>query len=374
MFVLPLSDPLWRKLDDAHRDRDIPDVLRTLSLDWDEEVADSLFWDCLCHQDTCYGATYASVPHLLDIAKQPPAKGAVESIAQFLGHVSMVAFQDGGRSESHSLPQGLPLDLAAWDRKLDPYRSLAEFARSDLADPGYPENVLASFDNSSKSLADDMGFIQELLDEFATEETPIEAQDTMPRLSREGRKAELDRYTEILSRPAMNKVDLERLAQIREAFFQAQDKIAALCTRAYEAADRPEDQRCFLSGVVAAMGDRRLAQMLEHGDEGGFSCQNCDWEYEFAVYEQGMAVYASPVRPGEMYARAPGDDPGLLDYKDGAPNRADGFVEPREELSAVGSHAMALAEASNDQKSRRILKLYEGTYHCRKCNSRTRLA
>jgi hypothetical protein len=58
--MLPLNDPLWKKLDDAHRDRDIPRLLFKLSEAWDDETAKSLFWDCLCHQGTCYGATYAA--------------------------------------------------------------------------------------------------------------------------------------------------------------------------------------------------------------------------------------------------------------------------------------------------------------------------
>ncbi len=379
MFTLPLSDPLWRKLDDAHRDRDIPDVLRALLVDWDEEKANSLFWDCLCHQDTCYGATYASVPHLLEISQQPPAPEAVESIAHFLGHVSMVAFQAGGccGSDENTLPQGLPLDLTGWDRKLDPYRSSAEHARKELADPDYPDSVLGSFDSSLfQPLADKIGEIREAFETIAPEALKTEAKEAMPMLSRESRQAELDHYTELLSRPAVNEADLEVLAKIRDAFLQAQDAIAVLCTQAYQVAEDPEDRRYFLAGLMAAMGDRSLALLLEHGDEGGFSCHKCDWQYEYSMYEQGLACYASPVGPSEMYARTPGDDPAFLDNKDGAPNRADGFVQPREEFRAdtPGSYAMELVKTSRDQENGRRLRFFTGTYLCRKCSTRTQLA
>jgi hypothetical protein len=47
--MLPLDDPLWAKLDDAHRDRNIPKLLSRLAKAWGHEKAISLFWDCLCH-------------------------------------------------------------------------------------------------------------------------------------------------------------------------------------------------------------------------------------------------------------------------------------------------------------------------------------
>lgn len=51
--MLELSDPLWNKLDYAHRDRHIPTLLAELAASWDREAANSLLWDCICHQETC---------------------------------------------------------------------------------------------------------------------------------------------------------------------------------------------------------------------------------------------------------------------------------------------------------------------------------
>lgn len=382
MFALPLSDPLWRKLDDAHRDRDIPDVLRRLSEQWDEATARSLFWDCLCHQDTCYGATYASAPHLLRVAASPPSPEAVQEIAFFLGHVAMVAFWPVdccGREgrEDRSTPQGLPLDLEAWDRKLDPYRSLAEHARKDLADPDFPENLFASFDNNFQDLIDKLAEPREFAkavgaDHLGADHPAVEMKGGGPWLSREARQADLERYAEILSRPPVNEGDLAVIVRIRDAFFEAQAAIAELCAEAYESAGDPDERGVLLSGVAAALGDQDLAQLFNHGDQGCFCCANCGWDYEYATYGERIACYAAPVGPGESYARAPGDNPLFLDYKDGAPNRADGFVRPCAALDMndpAAARIYGLASAADLSR----LKRFKGAFPCQRCGAVTPL-
>src|SRR5580704_10076117 len=92
-LMLPLNDPLWKKLDDAHRDRSIPDVLAGLAESWNDEAANSLFWDCLCHLETCYGATYAAIPHLLKIAESESARHQRFEIALFSGFVALCALR-----------------------------------------------------------------------------------------------------------------------------------------------------------------------------------------------------------------------------------------------------------------------------------------
>jgi len=123
--MLELTDPLWEKLDDAHRDRDIPKLLSELAETWDDEEASSLFWDCLCHQETCYGAAYATVPHLLKIAQPKINKHQRLKISLFLGFVTLCALDI--RSAYCGVPeeeplQELPQSLDAWDRKLNHYR------------------------------------------------------------------------------------------------------------------------------------------------------------------------------------------------------------------------------------------------------------
>ena len=107
--MLPLDDPLWEKLDDAHRERDIPKLLSELAETWNDETANSLMGDCLYHQETCYGATYAAVPHFLKIAQPEMNRDQRLQIATFLGFVVLCALDPRKRSSSddESL-QGLP--------------------------------------------------------------------------------------------------------------------------------------------------------------------------------------------------------------------------------------------------------------------------
>ncbi|WP_346912230.1 hypothetical protein [uncultured Roseibium sp.] len=348
MFLLPLSDPLWRKLDDAHRDRDIPEILHSLLVDWDPELASSLFWDYLCHQDTCYGATYASVPYLLRISQRFPAEPAVADIAHFLGHVSMVAFQegDGHWSDGTSPLQGLPSDQDGWDRKIDLYRSLRESARKDLADPEYPAAVEP---NAVKGEAEGSALMQR----------------------RKTCQTEFDRYTELLSRAPVSEADLQKIARIGRAFLEAQDAIAELCRQAYENAEDPDEGRYFLSGAIAAMGDRNLARLLESGDEGSFECGNCAWQHEYIIFGRRMACYASPVEPCGTKARVPEDDRAMLDYREGAPTRADGFVLACEGIAneRPGGRALQFVESKGDAENEHRLRLFMGRYLCRKCGS-----
>ncbi|MGP1394867.1 MAG: hypothetical protein ACTS3R_05100 [Inquilinaceae bacterium] len=107
--MLALDDPLWRKIDGGGGD--VPERIADLAVEWDEEGAKSLFWDVLCHQETCCGATYASIPYLLDIAEPPQNLDQRTEIAGFLGFVAMCAFYPelGSRREpTDGHLQGLP--------------------------------------------------------------------------------------------------------------------------------------------------------------------------------------------------------------------------------------------------------------------------
>lgn len=90
--MLDLHDPLWMKLNAGCQDADIAGLLARLFETWDDAVAGHLFWDCLCHQQTCYGSTYAAVPHLLNIARDTANADHRREIALFLGYVALCAF------------------------------------------------------------------------------------------------------------------------------------------------------------------------------------------------------------------------------------------------------------------------------------------
>ena len=363
MFVLDLSDPLWRLLDDAHRDRDIPALLDRMARDWDAEAANGLFWDCLCHQDTCYGATYAAIPHLLRIAAAPPVPQATTDIAHFLGHVARVAFEPGGCCGDDAMPQGLPQSLEAWDKKRDAFRSLAQYARRDLSDPAWPETLAAAVRHRAQSR--DYAKMRAVLEDMMPE--AVEMSDQLFALpTRADRQAELDRYEELLARPAVSEPDLETISQIRDAFFAALEPIAALCKSCYLAATDPHERRHFLAGVLAAMGDRGLAELMEAGESGGFTCTACGTPHAFSVFDPKIACYVAP-----EVGRITGEDPQMLDWKDGAPNRAHGLVRPRAAFDpgTPGAAVLALAEAQGDAQNARLLKGLAGRYTCSVCGA-----
>src|SRR5215475_14125854 len=124
--MLELSDPLWNKFDDAHRDRHIPTLIAELAASWDREAANSLLWDYLCHQESCYGATYAAIPHLLKIAEPEENRYQRLKIAAFLGFVALLAREHYGQGRGRQLEdvvlQGLPETVEGWARKLDCFR------------------------------------------------------------------------------------------------------------------------------------------------------------------------------------------------------------------------------------------------------------
>lgn len=72
--MLSLDDPLWNQLEHAYgKASDTPNLLRKLasstapSAGYKSEPWYSL-WSSLCHQDDVYTASYAAVPHIVQIA------------------------------------------------------------------------------------------------------------------------------------------------------------------------------------------------------------------------------------------------------------------------------------------------------------------
>ena len=72
--MLSLDDPSWRELRHAYGSAaDIPDLLRALARstapkrDSEDEPWFSL-WSSLCHQGDVYAASYAAVPHIVQVA------------------------------------------------------------------------------------------------------------------------------------------------------------------------------------------------------------------------------------------------------------------------------------------------------------------
>jgi len=327
--MLDLNDPLWKKLDAGSRHRDIAGSISQLSEAWDDELAKSIFWDCLCNQDTCYGTTYAAVPHLLKIARPDGNKHQRLEIALFLGYLPPNAFVH--RSFKSQIPEhtalsGLPETLDAWDQKLDVIRRL-----------------VATLEDSNRHSSE-------------YEQTEM-----------------LPQYREVLAANPVDAADLEKISTIREEFIEAIPEIRALCVRTYKESLEDEGVLAYLlAGVAAADGLFDLAHLLSSGSEGCFACSACGWTYEYITFGEKIAVYAFEQPPGVPHTRSVSEDRGLKDFKEGAPSRSDGLVFPKgaSDLFPPDDRVNALVELANKATSPKpafLLRNFLGRFVCIKC-------
>jgi hypothetical protein len=321
--MLPLDDPLWKKLDDAHRDRDIPKLLSRLAKAWNDENANSLFWNCLCHQETCYGATYAAIPHLLRIAKPERNRHQRLEIAHFCGFVVLCALDP---SRGSKFLQGFPETVDEWDEKLDVFRSLAEHIEDAGGDISY----------------------------HSYEQT------------------ELSRYKKLLAIGPVDVDDLDKIESIRADFFKALPKIRGLCERAL--LENLQDEsvvRHLLGGVAAAGRLLDLARLLVYGPEGHFSCLSCDWCYEYILFGDRVAIYADE-RPSSQPHKPEVETRAFLDFKEGAATRRDGFILPVHDSQVSDRRAAALlslAVRATSAQPALLLRHFLGSFECCRCGA-----
>src|SRR5262245_21982299 len=280
--MLELSDPLWKKLDSAFRYVDVPGLLGKLGDVWDDETANSLLWDTLCHQGTCYGTTYAAVPHLLKIAEHDGKHPRFE-LAVFLGYVALCALEPQQRPRDElqqNTLQGLPETLEGWDRKLDCYRSL-----------------VASLEGPTRASSND------------------EQMQLLPH------------YKEVLAIEPVGPADLERIRSIRSEFLSALPHISALCERALvEHLEDKDAVRYLLSGIASADGLLTIGRLVNSGPDGLLRCSNCDWGFQYMLFGDRVAIYADDAPTARSLP--PYADRVLRDHQDRAPSRADGFLAP----------------------------------------------
>ena len=138
--MLSLDDPMWRELRHAYGEGS--DIVAWLStLRESKPLRDDLFdvhpWDSLCHQWTVYPATFAAVPHIVDIVSRHPANDRSRmALLSFVGWSAAISQLPGSEfPESLRRPYEAALLTAA--------TLIAEsivFADTDDADPSanYP--------------------------------------------------------------------------------------------------------------------------------------------------------------------------------------------------------------------------------------------
>ncbi|MGY8708712.1 hypothetical protein RAD16_23495 [Bradyrhizobium sp. 18BD] len=320
--MLPLDHPLWKRLDDAHRDRDIPQLVARLSEAWDDERANSLFWDCLCHQGTCYGATYAAIPHLLTIAQADANRHQRLEIALFCGYVVLNALMPRGQGEDQEL-SGLPRTSEEWEQKLDCFRDLV----AHLEDPGRRP--------SHYELA-----------------------------------RSLPRYRQILLAGPVVDADLGTIAEIRLEFLSSLSTVSKICEQALlEKPGRESVVMPLLGGIAAAEGHLALGHLFFQGQEGWLKCTRCGLGHQFALLGDQVALYAEE----RSSIPAAGIDPRpLLDMKEGKASRSDGIMTPVDdsrELAPLITRLIRLADRVQARPVATLLRNFLGSFHCRRCDA-----
>ena len=322
--MLDLADPLWEKLDAAFCES-TPELLSEFAKTWNDEKASSLFWDNLCHQDTCCGATYAAAPHLLELARPDENRRQRLQIAFFLGHVTICALRDW---RAGPLP-GLAETLADWDKERDGYRRLV----ATLEDP-----------NRSS--------------------TEYEQSKILPH------------YRKALAIEPVNAADLEKIQSIRAEFVSCVPSIGALCERALlEHVGDKEAVLPLLGGIAACDGLLRMACLLNSGAEGLLICSACRWPYEYVLYGDRVAIYAESAAYGEALAAGRSTwvretDRVVEDYEDDAPSQYDGFIIPARTSEVSDSRALkliSLADRSTSATPGLMLRFFLGRIACCKC-------
>jgi hypothetical protein len=290
---------------------------------WDDEKAISLFWDCLCHQETCYGATYAVIPHLLKIARPEKNRHQRLEIAHFCGFVVLCALDP---RQGAKFLHGLPETVDEWDEKLDVFRSLAEHIE-DAGEEG----------------------------------------------SYHGRAVELPRYKKLLAIGPVDVDDLDKIEAIRTEFFKALPKIRALSERAL--LENLQDEsvvRHLLGGIAATYRLLDLARLCDYGSDGHFRCPSCGWRYEYILFGDRVAIYADERGPSKPRSPVMGETPAFLDYKEGAATRHDGFILPARDNEVSDRRAAALLSLAGRAESAKpalLLRHFLGSFECCICGA-----
>lgn len=313
--MLELSDPLWCKLNSAYGfGKDIPLRLHALVTQWDENDARELMYGDLMHQEKCYGATYAAAPHLLQIALSDKNIWQRMDIAIFLGHCVLCAF---GRVDDGLLPEsglnGLAITLDNWEQTRDSYRW--------MLDRGAERQMVAD------------------CREIVGLEPPIGG-------------------------------ELKKFEAIRNEFIALLPAIRSVCELAFH--EHTGDEHIpgyLLSGLAATERLTELAGLLESGEDGYFTCRACGAGIDYIMFGDRLALYNrtnETEQPGVQTA-----DHALLDWQDGAANRADSLViaynGQGDESTPSVDKLIVLAQQAENPKLELLLRNFLGKFTCPQC-------
>ncbi len=86
--MLALDDERWSLLSHAYGNAaDVPEMISELSEDFESGQENDFLYGYLCHQYSTYSATFAAVPHIVEIAFQPQSNANQIEIIIFCGLV-----------------------------------------------------------------------------------------------------------------------------------------------------------------------------------------------------------------------------------------------------------------------------------------------
>ncbi len=291
--MIALDDPLWRKLCDAYATVDIPGQLRSLEERWDDDLADHLLYAALIHQETCYSATYAAMPHILKLAETHPDPKARGECAAWLAWLCVCAADEpSSGADPAKFPPGMPANDTEWRGVLETKRIARERLNGPDRDPfrGYHDLSLPS------------------------------------------------------------DAELEKIAQVAREFAAAHPRIAEVCANAYLASSDDGSLSTFLMGIAAARGLLASARLLETPAEAHFSCPDCGTAYLWHRFDKRIAYYLEPDHNGNFNFQNPIEDRDFLDWQDGAPSRQDGFVVPLSNTKALSDVEQDLWDLAVERK------------------------
>jgi hypothetical protein len=150
--MLALDDERWALLSHAYgKANDVPEMIPELRKNFESEQENDFFYGYLCHQNSTYSATFAAVPHIVEIAFQPTLNAINQaSIVIFCGDVHALRDYDR-RYEIDSNDKNLVSRLAeeiesAYLKSIEKIKPLAEklFGSEQLTDE-YPKYLFFSF-------------------------------------------------------------------------------------------------------------------------------------------------------------------------------------------------------------------------------------
>ena len=162
---------------------------------------------------------------------------------------------------------------------------------------------------------------------------------------------------------------IQGILSIGAEFLSALPAIKAVCERAHIENLQDEDAALhLLSGIAAADQLLNLAWLLNYGAEGLFNCPSCHWRYTYQLLGDRVAIYADENAP----VPSAGADRVLLDFKEHAPARCDGFIEPVADNQTFEPQITALfslAGRARNPEPILLLRHFLGRFQCLKCGA-----